>query len=169
MQKMQLGQEHTNALQVTNYSFNYAMTMSLIMMSSNYSSGLLISSLVWYFYYNLGIVWTNTIITPANEVRGGILFYTRPCICASDQLQIKPLGLFHWNLMWGYLWAIRSEVFFHFCNAHWLIKCIASHCIIIHKWHLQLHSAPWNNSHNSDTRILRGYHLWLPRNHCTSS
>jgi hypothetical protein len=35
--------------------------------------------------------------------------------------------------------------------------------------HLQLHSAPWNNSHNGDTRVLRGYHLWLPRNHCTSS
>jgi hypothetical protein len=27
-------------------------------------------------------------------------------------------------------------------RAHKFIKCIASHCIIIHKWHLQLHSAP---------------------------
>jgi hypothetical protein len=40
------------------------------------------------------------------------VIYTRPCVCASDQL---PLGLFHWNLMWGlYLWAIWSEVFFNF-------------------------------------------------------
>jgi hypothetical protein len=27
-------------------------------------------------------------------------------------------------------------------HAHRFIKCIASHCIIIHKLHLQLHSAP---------------------------
>jgi hypothetical protein len=33
---------------------------------------------------------------------------------AYDQLQRKPLGLFHWNLMWGYLWAIRSDFFFIF-------------------------------------------------------
>jgi hypothetical protein len=46
----------------------------------------------------------------------GVYCFTlvRAFVRASDQLQRKPLGLFHWNLMWGYLWAIHLDIFFIF-------------------------------------------------------
>jgi hypothetical protein len=194
-----------------------------------------------------------------------------------NQLQRKPLGLFHWNLMWGYLWAIHSDVFsfsrfdlfsglqaailkirlaileltvvgrivqflwwvclmkLHYILQGFLIlptfqghrgqslqkmtklscffmvynvlilckhvyryplpypwilvrsgilygrqaailnihlspttpklttiKCICSQCIMIQKQQLQVYSPPSNNSHDSEARVLQGYHCDCP-------